>query len=69
MEEKLTEVTLRNGLTIKVGEKYIVDAEFNNRNKVELIAIYGKLFCRVKAEDGYEWELMSNRLSYITKNI
>ena len=47
-----------------VGSRYIIDKEFRDGGEIELVAIYGKHFCRVKDPDtGAEWDTMLNRLS------
>ncbi len=48
---------------MEVGKKYILDVDFNNASVVVLILVYGKLFGRVKDDEGNEWDLMLNRLS------
>ena len=46
------------------GQKYIIDADYNNGGLIELIKIYGKHFCLVRCtETGSEWETMLRRLS------
>lgn len=49
-----------------IGNHYIIDNKFNNSCEVELVAIFGKLFCTVKdPRDDAEWDTMINRLSDI----
>ena len=53
-----------NTVLATVGCRYIIDNGFRNSGVVELVAIYGKHFCRVKDPDnGAEWDTMLNRLS------
>lgn len=64
--KEIKEITTYTGLTITVGKEYILDKEFNNGGVVKVIAIYGKLFCRVEDPEGLsEWDTMINRLSEI----
>lgn len=53
----------------KVGERVMVDSKYRNSCEVTIIHItLHKLFARVKADDGYEWETMYNRLTPINSN-
>lgn len=51
-------------LEFEVGEKYVLDKEYNNSSIITLVW-KGRLLCRVRSEDGKEWDTMLNRLSPI----
>lgn len=62
----INQIINSKNLLIRVGDRYIIDKDFRNGSEVELVAIYGKHFCRVKNPiNGVEWDTMCNRLSEI----
>lgn len=68
-KEPIKEITTSKGLVVTVGKNYILDKEFRNSGEVKVVAIYGKLFCRVEdLECLNEWDTMINRLSKIEEN-
>jgi hypothetical protein len=46
------------------GNKYVLDAEFNNASIVTLVK-HGKYFCTVRSDEGSEWSTMCYRLTEI----
>lgn len=65
----ITEITTIKGIKLIVGQHYIIDKEFRNGGEIELVKIYGQIYCRVKdPETNSEWDTMCNRLSYIGEN-
>ena len=53
---------------VEVGDRAIVDKEFNNSLEVVVLSFSpNKMFAKVRADDNYEWTLMSDRLTKINK--
>lgn len=51
-----------NKVTPEVGKTYTLDKSFRGGYDVEVVAVFGQHFCRVKSEDS-EWDVMISRLS------
>jgi hypothetical protein len=50
------------------GEIAVIDSDYANAARVEILEIYGKSFCRVKLEndtDSNGWDTMIYRLSKV----
>lgn len=62
----MNKITTYLGIELIVGKRYIIDKEFRNSGEIELVRIYGHIFCRVKnPETNAEWDTMCNRLTPI----
>ena len=49
---------------LKPGQIVVLDEKFNNSSTVEVVRqTKGKLFTTVKSESGYEWDVMTYRLT------
>lgn len=55
-----------NKFNLVIGDKVIVDVEHPNSSEVTIMDFTpNKMFAMVKAEDGYQWQTMTSRLSPI----
>lgn len=62
----MNEITTIKGIKLTVGKRYIIDKGFRNSGEIELVNIYGQIFCKVKdPETNSEWDTMCNRLTPI----
>lgn len=62
----VNEIITIKGIKLTIGKHYIIDKEFRNGGEVELVRIYGQIFCKVKDPDtDSEWDTMCNRLTPI----
>lgn len=70
-QDKSTNVDLKNEtpadakpVLVAVGQRCYIDKNFANGGMVEVVAIYGKHYCRVRCtETKVEWDTMLYRLS------
>lgn len=51
----------------EVGKKYMLDRDFRNRSIVTVVQS-GRMFARVKDDDGNTWQVMVNRLTELKDN-
>lgn len=57
--------TRKTGIELVAGNRYIIDAKYQNGDEVILVS-FGNHFCTVKdPETGAEWQTMVYRLSEI----
>lgn len=55
-----------NKYNFKTGERVWVDEKYRNKSEVIIISFTpNKMFAVVKADDGYEWQTMTSRLTPI----
>ena len=57
-----------NKENLKVGQVVILDADFRNSSRVEIVAMSPNgMFSYIKDDGGAKWTVMTNRLSRILK--
>jgi len=50
--------------SLEVGQRVVVDKEKSNRSEATIMCFTPqKMFATVRADNGYEWQIMSYRLS------
>ena len=57
-----------NKFNFEIGDRVVVDVGKVNSSEVVIIAFTpNKMFSTVRADDGYQWETMTRRLSPLKK--
>jgi hypothetical protein len=54
---------------LKEGTKVRLDTTFANSSIVEVVSqTSGRLYTKVKSDEGHQWEVMTNRLEILNEN-